>query len=79
MGRGMLLLPVHISKTYIQGIKISFGAQKRHYPFWDKWWPALGLKVIAVECTELLFSSLLPKHYDFSEVRSQHLKIDSLS
>lgn len=41
-GRGMLLLTVHISKMYIQGIKISFGAQKRPHPLWEEWRPALG-------------------------------------
>lgn len=47
-GRGMLLLTVHISKRYIQGIKISFGAQDRHCSFWKKWQTALGHKVIVL-------------------------------
>lgn len=75
----MLLLTSHISKMYIQGIKISFGAQKRHYPFREERRPALGHKVIVVKSTKLLVSSLLPKYYELSEVRPQHLKVDSLS
>jgi len=79
-GRGKLLLTVHISKMQIQGIKISFGAQKRHYLFWEEWQPALGHKAIVVKSTKLLISSLCPK-YELSEVRPQHLKesADSLS
>lgn len=78
-GRDILLLTVHTSKMYTQGIKVSFGAQKRHYPFWEEWWPALGHKVIMVKSTKLPISSLLPKYYELPEVRPQHLKADSLS
>lgn len=53
----------HIRKMYIQGIKISFGAQERHYPFQEEWQPAVGHKAIVVKSTKLLISPLLPKYY----------------